>query len=130
MTERLGELLLALLIALGAAINHWAAAGAMFGCCFFLATPSTTVGWGRVGLGMFSFGIGYAAGIFLYGGGPPFNEKAMFVSGGLSAIAAGAWASLGKAIDKSGPLPPWLSDILDRVPFLKRQERSGDDNIG
>ncbi len=107
------------------AIHPWAAVGAAFGCCFFLAAPMVTNLWQRVKLGLFSFGLGYAAGIFWYGEGPPWNEKAMLVSAALSALGAVIFTAFYYVIDKSGPLPAWLESILDRVPMLKR--RSGND---
>lgn len=105
------------------AIHPWAATGAAFGCCFFLAAPMVTSGWRRLKLSLFSFGLGYAAGVFWYGKviGQPWNEKAMLVSATVSALAAVAFTAFYFVIDKSGPLPDWLKDILDRVPMFKRR---------
>lgn len=109
------------------AINPWAAAGATFGCCFFLAAPMATSGWQRLKLGLFSFGLGYAGGVFFYSGGPPWNEKAMLVSSALSALGAVIFTAFYYVIDKSGPLPAWLESILDRIPLFKR--RSDTDGV-
>lgn len=105
------------------AIHPWAATGAAFGCCFFLAAPRATSGWQRIKLALFSFGFGYAAGVFFYPHvpGEPWNEKAMLVSAGVSALAAVAFTAFYFIIDKSGPLPDWLKDILDRIPMFKRR---------
>lgn len=105
------------------AIHPWAATGAAFGCCFFLAAPMATSGWQRLKLGLFSFGMGYAAGVFFYPHvpGESWNEKAMLVSAGVSALAAVAFTAFYFIIDKSGPLPDWLKDILDRIPMFKRR---------
>jgi hypothetical protein len=118
---------LSLLCLMAAAIHPWAAAGAAFGCCFFLAAPSATSGWKRLKLGLFSFGIGYAGGVFCYGGGPPWSEKAMLVAAALSALGAVLFTAFYYVIDKSGPLPAWLESILDRIPMLKR--RSDTDGV-
>jgi hypothetical protein len=103
-----------------AAVNPWAATGAAFGCCFFLAAPMATNGWQRFKLMMFSWGIGYGSGVFFYGGGPPWNEKAMMVSAALSALGAVIFTAFYYVIDKNGPLPSWLENILDRIPLFKR----------
>lgn len=105
------------------AIHPWAASGAAFGCCFFLAAPMVTSGWQRIKLALFSFGMGYSAGVFFYPNvsGQPWNEKAMLVSACVSALAAVAFTAFYFVIDKSGPLPDWLKDILDRIPMFKRR---------
>lgn len=111
------------------AVHPWAATGAAFGCCFYLAVPGVTTGWQRLKLSLFSFGAGYGAGVFFYPRvlGEPWNEKAMIVSVAVSALAAVAFTAFYYIIDKSGPLPDWLKDILDRVPMFKR--RSDNDGI-
>lgn len=116
-----------LFCAIAMAIHPWAATGAVVGCCFFLAAPMATSGWQRVKLTAFSFGIGYAGGVFWYGGGPPWSEKAMLISAALSALAAVVFTAFYYIIDKSGPLPSWLESILDRIPFFKR--RSDTDGV-
>lgn len=113
--------LAATFLAIGAAIHPWAATGAAFGCCFFLAAPGATSGWQRIKLLLFSMGFGYSCGTFLYGGGPPWSEKAMVVSAVASALGAVIMTAFYFIIDKSGPLPSWLENILDRIPMLKRR---------
>lgn len=110
----------------GLILHPWAAIGAAFGCCFFLAMPSATRGMGRLGLGVFSWGIGYAAGVFAYGDGPPWDSKAMLVAACVAALAAVCFTGIFHAVAKGGPLPPWLESTLDRVPFLKSR-RGADD---
>lgn len=117
----------ALLCLIAAAIHPWAATGAAFGCCFFLFAPMATTGWQRLKLLPFSFGIGYAGGVFWYGGGPPWSEKAMLVSAALSALGAIIFTAFYYVIDKNGPLPAWLESILDRIPLFKR--RSDTDGV-
>lgn len=111
------------------AIHPWAATGAAFGCCFFLAAPMATTYCQRLKLGLFSFGLGYAAGVFCYPNVPglPWNEKAMLVSASVSALAAVAFTAFYYVIDRNGPLPDWLKDILDRIPMFKR--RSDNDGV-
>jgi hypothetical protein len=127
MSDQCVTWLCATLFAIGAAINPWAATGAAVGCCFFLAAPMATSGWQRVKLVLFSLGIGYAGGVFMYSGGPPWNEKAMLVSAALSALGAVIFTAFYYVIDKSGPLPAWLESILDRIPLFKR--RSDTDGV-
>lgn len=71
--------------ACGFILNPWACIGALAGCCFFLAMPSTTQNLTqRMLLSFFSWVMGYAAGAYLYPG-PPWSQEAMLVS------AAAAW---------------------------------------
>lgn len=121
MSEQCSNLLGAFLCVILFSINPWAATGAAFGCCFFVGSPRSTTGWQRVKLTLFSFGIGYGAGVFWYGGGPPYLEKAMLPAGALSALAAVIFTAFYHVIDKSGPLPAWLESILDRIPMLKKR---------
>lgn len=108
-------------IALLAALNPHAAAGAAFGCCFYLAAPSATQGFSRFLYALFSWGIGYAAGIFFYGEGPPYSPKAMLVAATMSAIAVLVFVSWSGIIHREGNLPPWVESLLDTVfPFRKR----------
>lgn len=119
--ERVGEAIVAGLLLLMAGMHPHAAAGAAFGCFFFLASPGRTKRRERLLLVVFSFGIGYAAGVFAYGGGPPYNEKAMFVAGSVSALAVGIWTGLKRMTDADGPLPQWLKDTLGFIPLLRRK---------
>jgi hypothetical protein len=120
--ERLGEAIVAGLLALMLGLHPHAAAGAAFGCFFFLASPASTNRRQRLLLGVFSFGIGYAAGVFAYGGGPPYNEKAMFVAGSVSALAAVIWTGLHRMAAGDGPLPQWLKDTLGFIPLFRRKK--------
>lgn len=103
-----------------AAMHPWAATGAAFGCCFFLASPAASHGWKRIKLGLFSWGIGYGAGVWAYGGGPPYSDKAMIVAAAAAALAAITFTAWAHMIQSGGALPPWMGAVLDRVPFLKR----------
>lgn len=123
--ETFGGWSLAIMFGLLAVIHPHAAAGAAFGCFFFLASPSSTGRIQRIWLGVFSFGIGYAAGVFAYGEGPPFSNKAMLVSGTVSALAAVIWTGLHRMAEGDKPLPQWLKDLLHMIPAL-RGKGSGD----
>lgn len=106
-------------IVTGAFVIHpYAAAGAAFGCCFFLARPTLVRGWRRLLNGLFSWGMGYAVGAFVYP--DPQNFGAMAVGGAVSALVAVVFTALAHVAETNGTLPPWLNAILDRVPFLKR----------
>lgn len=127
MGDRILEAALAIALGMLTGIHPHAAAGAAFGCFFFLASPASTGRRQRIFLGVFSFGIGYAAGVFAYGGGPPFNEKAMFVAGSVSALAAVVWMGLYRMAAADGPLPQWLKDTLGYLPLFRRK---GPDDAG
>ncbi len=121
MTESIGSWLSAVFIGALAAAHPHAFIGAAGGCFFFLAFPGST-GWlQRLALVPFSFVLGYAFGVYLYGGGPPFSEKAMFPAAGLSGLAAVIWAGLARMAERDGPLPQYVKDIFDRVPSLRRK---------
>lgn len=102
-----------------AALNPWAVMGAAFGCCFFLSVSSLLSGWKRFQLLLFSFGIGYAAGEFWYGAGPPYDRNAMFVAAIGAALASVVFAAFYRVIENGGDLPPWLANLISRIPFFK-----------
>lgn len=116
---------LAMFAALFAATHPWAATGAAFGCCFFLASPSATTRRQRWLLGAFSCGIGYACGVFFYGEGPPYSQKAMLVAAAMSALAAVLFTAWAGVIANNGTLPPWLASLFELLPF-KKGTRSDD----
>lgn len=120
------QLLAGALLALLAAMNPYVAAGAAFGCCFYLAFPSASRGVQRLLYGMFSWGIGYAAGVFFYGDGPPYSQKGMLVAAVVAAIAVLVFIAWGNIIRRNGNLPPWVRSLVDMVlPF--RSKRGDDD---
>lgn len=121
-----GKLLIAGLLAVLAMLNPHAAAGAAFGCCFFLAYPSASRGWQRILYGAFSWGLGYAAGVFFYGEGPPYSQKSMLVASAVAALAVLVFVAWSAVIRRDGNLPPWLQSILDIV-FPYRAKR-GEEN--
>lgn len=115
-----------LVVAVLAAMNPFAAAGAAFGCCFYLAFPSASRGLQRLLYSVFSWGIGYAAGVFFYGDGPPYSQKSMLIAAAFSAIAVLMFVAIGGIIRRNGNLPPWAQSLLDVVvPF--RAKRGDDD---
>lgn len=121
MSEQCSNALGALICVILFSINPWAATGAAFGCFFFVPSPKSTTGWQRFKLTVFSFGIGLGAGVFWYGGGPPWQEKAMLPAAALSALAAVIFTAFYHVVDRNGPLPEWLQGILDRIPVLKKR---------
>ena len=115
-----------LVVAVLAAMNPFAADGAAFGGCFYLAFPSASRGLQRLLYSVFSWGIGYAAGVFFYGDGPPYNQKSMLIAAAFSAIAVLMFVAIGGIIRRNGNLPPWAQSLLDVVvPF--RAKRGDDD---
>ena len=124
--DRMWEAIVAGLFILMMGTHPHAAAGAAFGCFFFLASPASTNRRQRLLLAVFSFGIGYAAGVFAYGGGPPYSEKAMFVAGSISALAAVIWTGLHRMAEGDKPLPQWLKDALGFIPLFRKGPKDGD----
>lgn len=111
----------------GYTLHPYAAAGAAFGCCFYLATPSTMKSWRRMFYGLFSWGIGYGVGAYFFDIDQPRSVGALMTSAAVAAMAAVVFGALHKVADSNSPLPPWLSDILDRIPFFKRGGSSNGD---
>lgn len=108
-----------------AGMNGYAAAGAAIGCCFYLAAPKATSFRERFMLTLFSWGMAYGGGVFFYGGPPPWNEKALFVAGGIGALIAVVFTALGYMVEKDGPVPEWIKTIIGLIPFFK--SRGGND---
>ena len=70
---------------------------------------------------VFSWGIGYAAGVFCYGDGPPYSQKSMLVAAVVAAVAVLVFIAWGSVIKRNGNLPPWVQSLLDvAFPFRKR----------
>jgi hypothetical protein len=126
MSEHVWQWIGGALLLILAAINPHAAAGAAFGCCFFMAYPSASKGLQRLLYAAFSWGLGYAAGVFFYGDGPPYSQRAMLVSAAVSALAVLIFIAWGSIIRRQGNLPPWMQTILDIV-FPFRAKRGEDD---
>lgn len=126
MAEHAWQWLAGLVIVVLAAMNPFAAAGAAFGCCFYMAFPSASRGLQRLLYSVFSWGIGYAAGVFSYGDGPPYSQKSMLVAAVVAAVAVLVFIAWGSIIKRDGNLPPWVESLLDVVvPF--RAKRGDDD---
>lgn len=115
--------ILGILSAMWYATHPWAATGAAFGCCFFLAYPGATTTGQRWFLGFFSLGIGYACGVFFYGEGPPYSNKAMFVAATTAAVAAAVFTAWRFVIDTRGDLPPWVKTLIEILPFKRGAAR-------
>lgn len=118
-----GVWLMGALYALFASTHPWAATGAAFGCCFFLAYPGATTTKQRWLLGLFSLGVGYACGVFFYGEGPPYSPKAMLVAATIAALAAVLFTAWAAIISTNGNLPPWIVSLIELWPFKKGAKR-------
>lgn len=128
MAEHAWQWLAGLVLVVLAAMNPFAAAGAAFGCCFYMAFPSASRGLQRLLYSVFSWGLGYAAGVFFYGDGPPYNQKSMLIAAAVAAIAVLMFVAVGGIIRRNGNLPPWAQSLLDAVvPF--RAKRGDDDAL-
>lgn len=126
MAEHAWQLLAGLVLVVLTAMNPFAAAGAAFGCCFYMAFPSASRGLQRLLYSVFSWGIGYAAGVFFYGDGPPYSQKSMLVAAVVAAVAVLVFIAWGSIIKRDGNLPPWVESLLD-VVFPFRAKRGDDD---
>ena len=126
MADHAWQWLAGLVVMVLAAMNPYAAAGAAFGCCFYLAFPSASRGLQRLLYSVFSWGIGYAAGVFFYGDWPPYSQKGMLVSAIVAAVAVLVFVAWGSIIRRDGNLPPWVQSLLD-VVFPFRQKRGDQD---
>lgn len=102
-------------------LHPWAATGAAFGCLFYLAMPNPLNMGRKFLMTLVSWSVGYGAGVFSYGEGPPWTQKAMVVSILASALAAVVLTSIHSFIQSGSALPPWLSAILDKIPFGNRR---------
>lgn len=126
MTDHGWQALAGFVVVVLAAMNPYAAAGAAFGCCFYQAFPSASRGLQRLLYGVFSWGIGYAAGVFFYGDGPPYSQKSMLVAAIVAAVAVLVFVAWGSIIRLHGNLPPWVQSLLD-VVFPFRNKRGDSD---
>lgn len=106
------------------ALHPWASTGAAFGCFFFLSVSARVKRWSRFQLLIFSWGIGYAGGIYYNGSGQP-TQGAMLVAGICAALGSAIFTAFYRIIDEDGKLPPWLGSVLDRLPFTKRGPKDG-----
>lgn len=117
-TSLMGAWLLGVLSAAWYATNPWAATGAAFGCCFFLAYPGATTVRQRWWLGVFSLGIGYASGVFFYR-----DDRAMLVAGTIAALASVLFTAWAAIISNNGNLPPWMKSLIELWPFKRGAPR-------
>lgn len=106
-------------------LHPGAAMGASFGCFCFLGFADPTVGtWfekliRKVSLLIFSWGTGYAIGSAI-GTSADWAGYAMISAVGGSALGATFFGALNLMIRNDGPLPRWLSSIVDRLPVLRK----------
>lgn len=106
-------------------LHPGAAMGASFGCFFFLAFADPTKGtWlekmvRKTMLLVFSWGVGYAFGAGV-AASPEWKDVAMFAAVAGSALGATIFGALNLMVRNDGPLPRWLSAIVDRIPVLRK----------
>lgn len=113
--------LFVMLGALGASLEQGPAMGAVFGSFFFLATPSPKHSpKQKFFLLLFSIGLGYSVGygIKRMGG---FEAFAMFCALAAAALGSGMFSSW-HTYQNGGPVPAWVTLLLDRLPFLKKRD--------
>ena len=118
--EAFRSYLLWLVVSVAQGLHPVAATGAAFGCCFLLAFPDPDKRpvVRKFCLLMFSWGVGYSLGTAT-AESPHWSGLAMFVAISGAALAAAVFGVVNLMVRNDGPLPRWLSTILDRVPFLK-----------
>ncbi len=110
--------------AVGASLEQGPAMGAVFGSFFYLATPSPAHSVRqKFLLLLFSIGLGYSVGIAAKTLGD-YERLSMFCALAASAVGSGMFASWNR-YQNGGPVPGWITLILDLLPFLKKR---GDDN--
>lgn len=107
-------------------LHAGSAMGTSFGCFALLAFPDPA---GRpwlekflrkITLIVFSWGLGYAVG-WGVSETPDIKQWSMLCAVGSSAMAAGVFGALNLMVANNGPLPQWLSDIVDRIPVLRKR---------
>lgn len=126
LSEQCSGWLCASLLIILSSLHPWAAVGAAFGCCFVMGyPPKKTTYLARAALIVFSWGLGYASGVFCYPVGPPYDPSAMLPAVALSALGVVIGLAAVRMVERGGPLPLWVDGILDRIPVLKRK---GDGN--
>lgn len=104
------------------------ACGAAAGCAFLIAYPDVVnrpVLRKVCGL-VFSWFLGYSVGKAVAGMDKPWNEWSMFAAIFGAAFSATIFGALNLMFKNDGPLPKWISQILDRVPFLKSRNTPDD----
>lgn len=126
-TDQCAHWLCAGFLAVLMAMHPWAAVGAGFGCCFVMAYPPKKTSYlARLALILFSWGIGYAHGVFWYPSGPPYDPSAMLPSVALSAVGVVIGLAIVRMVELNGGLPEWLKDILGMLPLTKRKGGGND----
>lgn len=117
-----------LILAVLEQLHPGAASGASFGCFFLLAFPDPVkkswfeVVLRKMGLLIFSWGWGYGMGS---GHAAEGGHYAIAIACGHAAVAATLFGSLNLMFRNDGPMPPWLSAIVDRIPILRRGNNDG-----
>lgn len=91
--------------------------GSAFGCFFFLFTSSLLKPAARIYLLIFSWGLGYSAGLFW--SVDPLSKAPMGVAAVVSALAAALFTAFYHIIQKDGDVPPWLKSIFDMFTTIK-----------
>lgn len=102
-------------------LHPWAATGAVFGCFFFMTMQPEISKLKKLMLTIVSWGAGYASGVWMYGEGPPWSQKAMIVGFIGSALAVVLMTSLHAFIQNGGNIPTWLQTILDKLSLFPKK---------
>lgn len=106
-------------------LHPGAAMGASFGCFCFLAFADPTRGaWlekmvRKTLLLIGSWGIGYSFGSAV-ATSANWSGYAMLAAVAGAALGATIFGALNLMVRNDGPLPQWLSAIVDRIPVLRK----------
>lgn len=101
-------------------LHPGSAAGASFGCVFFILLPDPVVSsWflkliRKIGLTVVSWGFGYAVGIAFS------NGSSMLAAILGSAVASGVLGAVNLMVKNNGDLPQWMSSLINAILRLKR----------
>lgn len=104
-------------------LHFESAVGAVLGSFFFLSLPSTTLSFKSVFLWIASLGFGYLAGFLA--SKYAWDNVAAIIAFLMSAMGSTILMALQKYLD-GGPLPDFIVQILDRVPFLSNKRGKTD----
>jgi hypothetical protein len=119
MHEQNASTAIVLLTALALYVNPYVAIGASFGCVFFLQYPSVLSLGRRIALAFFSWGLGYATGVFWYGQGPPWVPEGLLPALAAAALGSAVFTAMAAMVEKDGKLPDWLEAVIKLFPWRR-----------
>lgn len=126
MNELASVTLWSLALAVLGAIHPEAAAGAVCGGLFFWSLSPEIPVSSRVMLLIASVGIGYGIGLPA-ARSTDYSGWAWVASGFGASMAHVMIVSMRSMVKTGSPLPPWLTAILDALPWRRNRENRGDD---